>query len=68
MPTSGSTPEPRYLIDANCLIAPYNDYYRPSFKLSESFWNTLYELVENHTVGLLRPVWDEANQGGETFR
>lgn len=65
IPTLQSAPKPKYLIDANCLITPYNDYYRPSFTLSEFFWNTLYKLVENRTVGLLRPVWNEANQGGE---
>ena len=49
---------PQYLIDTNCLIKPYNDYYNPAFALSETFWSRLKALVREGTIGILDKVWD----------
>ncbi len=32
---------PEFLIDANCLMTPNNDYYRPDFRLSQQFWERI---------------------------
>lgn len=50
---------PRYLIDTNCLVTPYNDYYRPNFSMSAPFWTRLKELVNNGDVGILSFVANE---------
>lgn len=54
---------PQYLIDTNCLIKPYNDYYNPAFALSETFWSRLKALVREGTIGILDKVWDETYGG-----
>jgi hypothetical protein len=51
----------RYLIDANCLIEPYNKYYSPDFIFSDAFWNKLSEEVSNNHVGIINKVWDEVS-------
>lgn len=54
---------PRYLIDTNCLVTPFNDYYRPNFDISSPFWERLRELVNNDEVGMLSLVADEVCAG-----
>lgn len=53
-----------YLIDSNCLMTPYNEYYSPDFFLSESFWNQLHRQVIQGSVGIIRPVYQEVFQSG----
>ena len=48
-----------YLIDANCLIEPYNRYYSPQFALSKQFWNHLHDLVNEGQVTIIDKVRDE---------
>jgi hypothetical protein len=58
-PVRSSMPPPEFLIDANCLMDPFNNYYGPQFALSEGFWNRMRELVETGRVGILDVVRDE---------
>lgn len=53
--------QPQFLIDTNCLITPNNDYYRPSYSLSQQFWEHLGQLVINDNVGVLSLVSNEAS-------
>ncbi|MBI0143870.1 DUF4411 family protein [Bifidobacterium sp. W8116] len=48
-----------FLIDANCLIEPYNRYYSPQFALSKLFWNHLHDLVNEGQVAIIDKVRDE---------
>ncbi|MBT1182011.1 DUF4411 family protein [Bifidobacterium sp. CP2] len=57
---------PKYLIDTNCLIKPYNTYYAPDFKLSQPFWNQLKTLVKQGAVGVLDKVRDETYGGRDS--
>ncbi|WP_289093544.1 DUF4411 family protein [uncultured Bifidobacterium sp.] len=52
-------PTPSYLIDANCLMRPYNEYYSPDFKLSELFWSRLFGLIRRGVLGIIDKVRDE---------
>lgn len=54
---------PRFLIDTNCLINPYNDYYRPIYALSSSFWSRMKQLVNSDEVGILSLVQAEVAVG-----
>lgn len=58
--------QPKYLIDTNCLIAPYNSYYAPTFTLAQAFWNRLKELTERGIVGVLDKVRDETYGGRDS--
>lgn len=51
--------EPRFLIDTNCIVTPYNDYCRPRYALSNPFWERMRQLVESGEVGILSLVRDE---------
>ena len=55
--------EPRFLIDTNCVVTPYNDYYRPRYALSNPFWERMRQLVESGEVGILSLVKDEIVRG-----
>lgn len=70
MTMTTGTPEhhPRYLIDTNCLITPYNDYYQPRFAISVPFWKRLKELVDQREVGILSQVEKEILVGNEGQR
>lgn len=50
---------PLFLIDANCLIEPYNRYYNPQFTLSAPFWQHLHNLVNSGRVTIIDKVRDE---------
>jgi hypothetical protein len=50
---------PQYLIDTNCLITPYNEYYNPDFMLSTRFWDRMFDLTQQGLVGVLDKVRDE---------
>ncbi|MGO5318556.1 DUF4411 family protein [Bifidobacterium boum] len=67
MTIMGTTSEnhPRYLIDTNCLVTPYNDYYRPRYTMSASFWKRLKELVNQEEVGILAQVEKEILAGNK---
>ncbi|MEJ5922231.1 DUF4411 family protein [Bifidobacterium thermophilum] len=67
MTTMGTTSEnnPRYLIDTNCLVTPYNDYYRLRYAMSSSFWKRLKELVDQEEVGILMQVEKEILAGSK---
>lgn len=67
MTMTTGTPEhhPRYLIDTNCLITPYNDYYQPRFAMSVPFWKRLKELVDQREVGILSQVEKEILVGNK---
>lgn len=56
-----------YLIDANCLMTPHNDYYDPSYSLSSLFWNRLNNLVMQGTVILIEQVVHEVRVKGTDF-
>jgi hypothetical protein len=53
----GSTPS--FFIDSNCLMTPYNQYFNPTFELSQRFWNRIAGLIQDGTIGLLDKVYDE---------
>lgn len=55
--------EPRFLIDTNCVVTPYNDYYRSRYALSNPFWERMRQLVESGEVGILSLVKDEIVRG-----
>ena len=50
---------PTFLIDANCLIEPYNRYYSPQLALSTPFWRHLHDLVNTGQVAIIDKVRDE---------
>ena len=50
---------PTFLINANCLIEPYNRYYSPRFALSAPFWQHLHNLVNSGQVAIIDKVRDE---------
>lgn len=50
---------PHFLIDANCLIEPYNRYYNPQFALSTPFWQHLQDLVTTSQVAIIDKVRNE---------
>lgn len=50
---------PRFLIDSNCLMTPYNEYFNPTFDLSRQFWKAINELIQAGTIGLLDKVYNE---------
>ena len=54
---------PEFLIDANCLVTPNNDYYRPDFRLSQQFWEHLQQLVMNGGIGVISQVAHEVAVG-----
>ena len=54
---------PEFLIDANCLMTPNNDYYRPDFRLSQQFWEHLQQLVMNGGIGVISQVAHEVAVG-----
>lgn len=53
----------QYLLDANCLITPNNDYYNPKFKLSKAFWDGLANDVISKRVIILTKVEKEVQVG-----
>lgn len=55
--------ERQYLLDANCLITPNNDYYNPKFKLSKTFWDCLANDVISRRVVILANVEKEVQVG-----
>lgn len=55
--------EPSFLIDTNCIVTPYNDYYHPRYALSNPFWERMRRLVESGEVGILLLVRDEIVKG-----
>lgn len=57
--------EPRFLIDTNCIVTPYNDYYRPRYALSNPFWERMRQLVKSGEVGILTLVRDEIVKGAQ---
>lgn len=57
--------EPRFLIDTNCVVTPYNDYYRPRYVLSNPFWERMRQLVKSGEVGILTLVRDEIVKGAQ---
>lgn len=57
--------EPRFLIDTNCVVTPYNDYYRPRYALSNPFWERMRQLVKSGEVGILTLVRDEIVKGAQ---
>ncbi|PWL42874.1 MAG: hypothetical protein DBY43_02830 [Clostridiaceae bacterium] len=57
--------EPRFLIDTNCVVTPYNDYYCPRYALSNPFWERMRQLVKSGEVGILTLVRDEIVRGAQ---
>ena len=57
--TQPSLMDSPFLIDANCLIEPYNRYYSPQFDLSTPFWRHLHDLVIKGQVAIIDKVRDE---------
>ena len=50
---------PPFLVDANCLIEPYDPYYNPQFDLSAPFWQHLQDLVSKDQVAIIDKVRNE---------
>lgn len=55
--------EPRFLIDSNSLIAPYNTFY--SFSIAPRFWESLGKYIEDGTIAILDLVEEEILKGDD---
>ena len=52
-----------YLVDANALITPYQQYY--PFDFAKSFWDQLQRSIENGRIAILDMVKLELQKGHE---